>query len=230
VERVGTLLDIAEVVSSDSMPTSFRSLNPSTDDSRSWENWLRRVAKGWDWRRPDGLRSASIGLAHRENATEFHERVLLADSAWAQRSRFTGRIVDAVVVNNDRWHKVQVRAVIPVSRWRDGTTARCVTPRGECFVTVTDTTVDDDGGLVLSLSIPRGNAQKMMGHNDPGTPVRIEPQMVSRHQQTNRVKNLSHRLAGNTWLTDKKIDPDRTRREVPLDVIVAGTDFSGVSD
>ncbi|BAH55600.1 MULTISPECIES: hypothetical protein [Rhodococcus] len=200
------------------------------DDRYSWDRALSAATAGHDWSRPDNTASAAMGLRTRCDAAELKSAALLDDPLWRQRAVHTGHVAVGVAsvtpppkgsrrrnaslsVTCDRLDS-RLRVGSEVTGWM-GTPAD--KPFERFFVEVTSAQVVE-GKLVLGLGSVGAHAPA------PGARVCLMPGPPS--PQTMRAgRGRYWRLyrARRSWLSTGQT-PVAARREVPLDVLIAGAE------
>lgn len=192
------------------------------DDAYSWERAQAEHADGWDWRRPDTTGRAATGLRGRCDAADLHAAAFLGDPLYRVRAVHTGHVVTGHVtpVPDARLLTVtcprldaRLRAGNPVTGWsghpQDTTSAR--------FTSTVHSSEVLAGRLVLTLSWSAGS---------PPTsgPVTLHPAPPSPFSQRNgRARYRRLYGARRSWLTTGRT-PVPHRRDVPLEVLVAGAE------
>ncbi|MGW4334891.1 hypothetical protein ACWEK5_18990 [Rhodococcus koreensis] len=200
------------------------------DDRYSWDRALSAATAGHDWSRPDNTATAAMGLRTRCDAADLNAAALLDDPLWRQRAVHTGHVTVGVAsvtppptgtrrrgvslsVTCERLD-ARLRVGSEVTGWT-GTPAD--TPVQRFCAEVTSTHVVD-GKLVLGLGPVGAHAPT------PGARVCVMPRSPS--PQTMRAgRGRYWRLyrARRSWLSTGHT-PVATRREVPLDVLIAGAE------
>ena len=193
------------------------------DDLWSWSAAQRDHADGWDWRRPDSTSRAANGLRSRCDAADLFAAALLADPLYRRRAVHTGHVVTGTAHPlGDRLRRCRVTCRRLDARLRPGTdlTGWIGTPdttADHFSATVTAAEVAH-GSLVLTLTGLTGagpaTGQQVTLHTAPPNPHR---------QHSGQKAYRALYAARRSWLTTGRT-PTPTRRDVPLDVLVAGAD------
>lgn len=196
------------------------------EDRYRFERWQESVSDGADWTRPDGLAGAAIGLRSRCDAAELWDAALLGDPLWRRRAVFTGHVVTgtakviarqghmrtSVSVYSDRMD-VRLRVGEKVCGWTGSVMAF---PFARFSGEVRATRVVA-GRLVLDI----GGAGAFVPCD--GAQVCVLPEPPSPHAMRSR-RSMYWRLYGQrSWLSSGHRATVQ-RRDVPLDVLVAGAE------
>lgn len=193
-----------------------------TDDSESWERRREAVVGGWCHTMPEGLAHAAVGLRSRCDTADLWDAALLSDPVWRRRAVHTGHVVvgtaerrtglPGFLVVTDRLD-ARLSAGTEVTGW---TGDPDVETFGRFFTAVRSAAVVD-GRLVLTCD----KAARMPGHGDPVT-VTVAP--PSPQMQTSvRIFMWSKYKARGSWIA-RADTPTLTRRDVPLEVMIAAAD------
>lgn len=192
------------------------------DDAYAWERAQAEHADGWDWRRPDTPGRAATGLRGRCDAADLHATAFLGDPLFRARAVHTGHVVTgtAAAGANSRALTVtcprldaRLRTGNPVTGWaghpQDTTAARFTSTVHDAQVVA--------GRLVLTLTWKAGTPPV-------AGPVTLHPTAPNPHTQRHR-RARYRRLysARRSWLTTGRT-PVTSRRDVPLEVLVAGAE------
>lgn len=193
------------------------------DDTWSYGTAQSQHADGWDWRRPDTPGRAALGLRSRCDAADLYAAALLCDPLHRARAVHTGHVVTGIADPlGDRLKRCQVTCTRLDSRLRPGNaiTGWVGTPTDPApsFSATVATCEVEQGHLVLTLSgvtgAGPGNGQQVTMHPAPPNPFR---------QRAGRKSYRSLYAARRSWLTTGRT-PTPSRRDVPLDVLVAGAE------
>ena len=200
------------------------------DDRYSWDRALSAATAGHDWSRPDNTASAAMGLRTRCDAADVKAAALLDDPLWRQRAVHTGHVAVGVASvtppptgTRRRGVSLSVTCERLDSRLRLGSEATgwmgspADTPFERFCAEVTSAHVVE-GKLVLGLGPVGAHAPA------PGARVCVMPRSPS--PQTMRAgRGRYWRLyrARRSWLSTGHT-PVAARREVPLDVLIAGAE------
>jgi len=193
------------------------------DDLWSFELTARDFATGADWRRPDAPGRAAVGLRARCDAADLFATALLADPLYRLRAVHTGHLVAGVVtqVAPDRSRRVwlstprldaRLRPGEVVSGWVGSPTS----PGTPLSATVAGARVEG-GHLLIELTGVTGQAPP------PGAAVCLHAAGANVHRQRAARRAYRSLVRTHTWLTTGS-RPTATRRDVPLEVLVAGAE------
>jgi hypothetical protein len=194
------------------------------DDGWAWQRAQSEHADGWDWRKPDTISRAAMGLRTRCDTADLYAAALLDDPLFRRRAVHTGHVVQGTAdVVPDARNRVTVtcarmdarlRARSAITGWPGAPGDR---DRTRFSGTVADTGMVA-GRLVLTLSGVTSN--KPSG----GEPVTLAPATPNPHTLTSG-RHRYRQLYGTrtSWLTTGRT-PAPNRRDVPLDVMVAAAD------
>lgn len=200
-----------------------------SDDVYSYGQAVKALSEGWDWRRPDTVSRAAVGLRSRCDAADVYSAALLSDPLWRLRQVHTGEVVIGEVsdeVPAQGVALVEVRCARLDARLRVGTdvvwwVGGPATPvrSGGWVGTVRQATVEQ-GRLVLSVRV--GARRDATVH--AGQTVTLMPAPPSVHRQRSG-QRLYRRLqfSRRSWLVTGR-PATTTRRTVPLDVLLAGAE------
>lgn len=193
------------------------------DDVWAYGYVQREHADGWDWRRKDSTGRAAIGLRARCDAADVYAASLLTDPLFRRRAVHTGHVVTGRAHPHKKHpRRLTVTCTRMDGRLRPGTEVTgwaggVMTTTAQTFsATVTSATVRS-GRLTLTLD-------GATGHRPRGGVVTLIPAAPSLSRQ--RAARSNYRALYNSrrsWLTTGRT-PTATRREVPLDVLVAGAE------
>lgn len=213
------LLDLYEVLTAPDTLAGLTDLR--ADDADAWQRARTDHAEGTDWRTPDHVGRAAVGLAARCAAAETYEAALLDDPRWRRRAVHTGHVVTGnltktsatrITVDANRLD-CRLRAGTAVVGWAGGPTDR--QDRG--FVGTVVQTEAHGTRLALNCTVSPARVPAT------GSDVTLMPAPPKTTIATAR--GLYIRLYGNrrSWLTTGRT-PRPSRRDVPLDVLVAAAE------
>lgn len=200
------------------------------DDTYSWGRAQTAATTGLDWSRPDNPASAALGLRGRCDAADLWSAALLGDPLWRTRAVHTGYVTcgtatltvppkgsrrrgPSLTVTCDRLGS-RLRLGSAVTGWMGG--AADMAAQRFCGEVQSAQVVG--GRLVLGFGVVASHAP------DAGSSVALMPQPPS--PQTMRAgRGRYWRLyrARRSWLSTGHT-PVAQRREVPLDVLIAGAE------
>ena len=190
----------------------------------AWTRAQAEHADGWNWRATDTVGRAAVALRGRCDTADLHAAALLDDPLHRRRAVHTGHVVVGTVtvgpgpreplhVACDRMD-ARLRVGTQVTGWTgtpdastgdrfSGSVSRAAVQHGQLVLTVTGATVHRPGC---------------------GARVTLRPAPPSVHQMTSG-RSRVRRLYGTrtSWLTTGRT-PTPTRRDVPLDVLVAAAE------
>lgn len=193
------------------------------DDIWAWSAAQRDHADGWDWRRPDTTSRAATGLRSRCDAADLFAAALLADPLFRRRAVHTGHVITGTADPlGDRLKRCRVTCRRLDARLRPGADVTGWVGTPDSTATHFSATVNaaevTHGSLVLTLTGLTGagpaTGQQVSLHSAPPNPYR---------QRSGRKAYRALYAARHSWLTTGRT-PTPTRRDVPLDVLVAGAD------
>ncbi len=196
----------------------------TADDEWSWGRAQAEHADGRNWRTPDTAGRAAIGLRARCDAADLYAAALLADPLYRQRAVHTGHDVTGdVAAHTDSRNRITVLCQRMDARLRTGNAVTGWIGPPELTERLTFSgTVHATGvtGGRLALTLNGVNAHRPA----PGQPVTLMPTPPSpgtmRAGRHNYLRLYANRRS---WLTTTRT-PVPQRRDVPLDVLVAGAD------
>ena len=206
-------------------------LDPIHDDDRySWDRTLSATTAGHDWSRPDNSASAAMGLRTRCDAADLKAAALLSDPLWRVRALHTGHVAQGIASvaappTGSRRRNVSVSVTCDRldSRMRvdSAVTGWVGSPLDQPFerfsADVTSAQVVN-GKLTLGLGSVGAHAP-----ND-GDQVTLMPQPPSpATMRAGRARYWNLYRARRSWLSTGQA-PSAVRREVPLDVLIAGAE------
>ena len=200
------------------------------DDRYSWDRTLSAATAGHDWSRPDNSASAAMGLRTRCDAADLKAAALLSDPLWRVRALHTGRVAQGIASvaappTGSRRRNVSVSVTCDRldSRMRvdSAVTGWVGSPLDQPFerfcADVTSAQVVN-GKLTLGLGSVGAHAP-----ND-GDQVTLMPQPPSpATMRAGRARYWNLYRARRSWLSTGQA-PSAVRREVPLDVLIAGAE------
>ena len=193
------------------------------DDLYAYSRAQADHANQIDWRGPDARARAALGLRSRCDAAEVYDSALLTDPAHRSRGVHTGHVITGTADAHPDRRTFTVRADRLDARTRPGHdvtgwTGTPTTPGETLTGTVTATHADGD---TLVLTIKHATAAETP---NPGDPITLHDLPVTPASQRWRRKRFGGLYkARRSWLTTGR-QPEPTRRDVPLDVLVAGAD------
>lgn len=203
-------------------PLAF--LRPLADDDLyAYSTAQSEHGDGFDWRRPDTPSRAALGLRARCDAADLYAAALLTDPLYRLRAVHTGHVLTGTADPlGDRLKRTRLTCSRLDSRLRPGTAVTGWVGGPEALAAPFSATVSaaevEHGLLVLTLSAVTGHAPLA------GQRTTIHPAAPSPARQ--RAGRRSYRAlyaARRSWLTTGRT-PTPTRRDVPLDVLVAGAE------
>ena len=194
------------------------------DDAWSWGRTQSEHTDGWDWRRPDTTSRAAVGLRARCDAADLYAAALLTDPIWRRRAVHTGHAVvggasqpagsrNRLTVLCERMD-ARLRTGNAVTGW---TGAPGDSPAGRFHGTVTATGVQS-GRLVLTVT---GVTSHRPADHATVTLIPTAPSTGTMRAGRQRYARLYG--ARRSWLTTGRT-PTPTRRDVPLEVLIAGAE------
>ena len=199
------------------------------DDTYSYQRAQEAHADGWGWRRRDSVGRAAVGLLARCDAADLYTAALRTDPLWRRRALHTGDVVTGTLTTTTpgRRARLTLRSPRLDARLRRGTDIEgwlgpAHTPTPSAGVRF-DGLVDDTGvtgtTLDLHLSISGGMHGLTPGDTLTVMPLTPSPYSLQRGRRTMRTLYSTR----TSWLTTGRT-PTPTRRDVPLDVLIAGAD------
>ncbi len=195
----------------------------SEDDTWAFGAAQNQHADGWDWRRPDATSRAALGLRSRCDAADLYADALLADPLYRARAVHTGHVVTGTADPlGDRLKRTHLTCTRLDARLRPGSEVTgwigAPTDSAPHFSATVIAAEVEHGHLTLTLSGVTGPApvsgQQATIHATGPSPYR---------QRAGRKSYRALYAARRSWLTTGRT-PTPTRRDVPLDVLVAGAD------
>lgn len=194
------------------------------DDAYTYGLAGSRFADGGDWTKPDTTPGAALGLRRRCNAADLWESVLLEDRLWRHRGVHTGHVAGGVAVGQDST-RFTVACARMDSRLREGARVRGWTngvdsfDRAWPFVGEVTASEAINGALHLTVAGVRAEARPRDGEWVTLMPAAPQAQRVNSDLYSYR-----RLLTGsNSWIAAGKT-PGITRRDVPLDVLIAAAE------
>lgn len=194
----------------------------AADDAYTWDEATQAYADRWDWRTPDTTGRAAYGLRARCDTADLWAAALLDDPTYRRRAVHTGHVVHgtstvpsgksktALRVTCDRMD-ARLRAGSGIVGWTPA--IREGGPRFSGYVTGTGVS---GGRLVLDLSV--GSALRPAA----GSRVTLIPAPPDTGQARRGRRQYRSLYATRTsWLSTGRT-PVPMRRDVPLDVLLAG--------
>lgn len=217
-ESVAGLFDLAAQVREGRVLPMLETI--ADDDAWAWSDACRQHADGWDWRTPDTISRAASGLRSRCDTADLWAAALLDDPIYRRRAVHTGHVVkgraripahsrNRVELTCDRMD-ARLRAGSAVVGWMDGA------PTGGRFSGSVTSTGVNGGRLLLSLMVTESSRPV------DGSRVTVMPAPPNPHQtRRGRAKYRALYSTRSSWLTTGRT-PTPQRRDVPLDVLLAG--------
>lgn len=211
-----------------SAPT-LHGLGPiQSDDAHAWTKAREALTGPSTWRTRDPLGAAAVGLRARCDAVEVHAAALLNDARYRRRAVHTGHVVHGVVTwTPGKTAKgiglaevactrldARLRPQDTIAGWIGHPST--IAPPMRLWGLVQSTSRGTDGSLRLRLS--NGNIRALK----PGQPVTLTAAPPSEgviKAGRERYGRLYSRRT--SWLTTGRT-PTPHRRDVPLDVLIAG--------
>ena len=193
------------------------------DDLYAYTTAQSEHGDGFDWRRPDTPSRAALGLRARCDAADLYAAALLADPLYRVRAVHTGHVLTGTAEPlGDRLKRTRLTCHRLDSRLRPGAAVNGWVGGPEDTAAPFSATVSaaavEHGQLVLTLSGVTGHA--------PATGQRATihpaPPNLARQRQGRRSYRALY-ADRRSWLTTGRT-PTPTRRDVPLDVLVAGAE------
>jgi hypothetical protein len=194
------------------------------DDAWAWGRAQSEHADGWDWRWPDTTARAATGLRARCDAADLFAAALLSDPLYRRRAVHTGHVVVGEVTHpSGGKNRIDVTCARMDARLRVG---NAVTG----WVGAPDDTAHGlFGGSVAATGVHAGHLVLTLtgvSAAKPATGDRVSLWPAAPNPNTLRDgRRRFHQLyaARRSWLTTGRT-PTPTRRDVPLDVLVAGAE------
>lgn len=201
-------------------------LDCHTSDSYSWQRLNRRNLTR---HHPESRRDAAIGLTTRNQAAEHYQSLRLGDPLVAQQAVREGHLTHAVITDLDR-AEATVRSTSGACRLRPGAKVQAwaglaqdagTAPLALRTAVVTHVGISADS---THLQIVLSDLAGLRSGTAVGDTITLRPAPVDPFQQARLRTQYVRRLQdGRNWLT-RPGTPPLTRREVPLDVVVAAAD------
>lgn len=194
------------------------------DDAWSWAKAAGEHADGWDWRRPDSTARAATGLRARCDTADLFTAALLGDPLYRRRAVHTGHVVVGQVDHppNTR-NRITVTCDRMDARLRTGNTVT------GWVGAPTDTAPENFHGTIASTAVHTGRLVLTLSgvtthRPEPGTRATLTPTAPSPFtMRAGRARYARLYTARRSWLTTGRT-PTPARRDVPLDVLVAGAE------
>lgn len=193
------------------------------DDAWAWGRAQSEHTDGWDWRRPDTTSRAAVGLRARCDAADLYAAALLTDPVYRRRAVHTGHAVVGCASQPADKRRLTVLCERMDARLRTGnavtgwTGAPGDSPTDRFHGTVSATGVQA-GHLVLTLT---GVSSHRPPEHAPVTLIPAAPSTGTMRAGRQRYARLYG--ARRSWLTTGRT-PTPTRRDVPLEVLIAGAE------
>lgn len=201
------------------------------DDTYAFQRARQEAADGWDWRRPDTIARAALGLRERCDAADTYAAALLQDGYYRRGAVYSGHVVTGVTVaapGRDR--AVGLSADRMDARLRVGNQVMgwCGEPDDdprECFDFRAEVLATDVAGGRLLVTVRPGTV------NPPPTGQRVTvmpapPNVATQRSGRRRLRGLY--ATRRSWLTNGR-PPVPSRRVVPFDVLLAGAEREAAS-
>lgn len=194
------------------------------DDEASWKRAQQAHIDGRDWRHPDTVGRAAVGLRSRCDTHDLYDAALLTDPLYRRRAVHTGHVVTGTVtVQPGRYPKLTVTCDRLDARLRAGNavTGWAGTPE--------DTGMQTFRGTISNAAVNAGALDltvSEVGANLPATGDRVtlHPAAPTDFNFTSGRHRLMQLYGSRTsWLTTGR-RPTLARRDVPLDVIIAAAE------
>lgn len=215
-ESVAGLFDVLDRVAAGPVLPMLNTI--ADDDAYTWQEACRQHADGWDWRHADTISRAASGLRSRCDTADLWAAALLDDPLYRRRAIHTGHVVrGAARVPANTRNKLEVTCDRMDARLRSGSSILGWSDSGSIRFSgsVTATGVAA-GRLLLTLSVTAS------GKPDTGARVTLLPAPPNPHQTARgRSKYRALYSTRSSWLTTGRT-PVPQRRDVPLDVLLAG--------
>ncbi|GAA4757893.1 hypothetical protein GCM10023328_47170 [Modestobacter marinus] len=191
------------------------------DDTYSWGKAQSEHAQGWNWRTPDTTSRAATGLRARCDAADLFAAALLADPLHRQRAVHTGHVVTGTASAGETKRQGRITCARLDARLRTGNAVTGWTgppsdTAAERFTATVAGTEVAAGRLVLTLT----------GYSGPtgGEPVTLAPTAPNpRTMRQGRSRYRRLYATRTSWLTTGRT-PTPVRRDVPLELLVAGAE------
>lgn len=191
------------------------------DDTYSWGRAQHEHSQGWNWRTPDTTSRAATGLRARCDAADLFAAALLADPLYRQRAVHTGHVVTGTATAGETKRQGRITCARLDARLRVGNAVTGWTgppqdTAAERFTATVAGTEVSGGRLVLTLSAysgPTGGEQITLAPTAPNPHTMRQGRSRYRRLYSTRT----------SWLTTGRT-PTPMRRDVPLEVLVAGAE------
>ncbi|OBG21600.1 hypothetical protein A5768_26225 [Mycolicibacterium fortuitum] len=194
------------------------------DDRYSFTVAANRFASGADWAAKDRAPVAAMGLRRRCDAAELWEAALRSDRLWRQRATHTGHVSGGEVVASTAGTftvacnrlDTRLRDGSEITGWQGGLDNydRAVRFEGEI-----NKAAVVKGALWLTISRVRADLRPHVG--DWASLMPAPPQQSTVRSRRNRYGRLQ--FGTDSWIASGRT-PGLTRRDVPLDVLIAAAD------
>lgn len=195
------------------------------DDDHYSLGFARRYAsQGGDWSRPDSPTRAALGLRSRCDSADLWNAALLADPLWRQRARYTGEVATGMVHSSNAQGRSRAMTVVcdrPGVRLRPGAAIigwagpiETMPPSRARFSGEIVSTAMQNGRLILAV----GSIRTAASVPSSGTHVCLLPAPPVPATLGRARKLYAGHYKHRRWT------PTPRRRDVPLDVIVAGAE------
>lgn len=197
------------------------------DDQRSFATAARNFAMGRDWSTNDSAPDAAIRLRQRCDTADTWQAALLSDRLWRHRATHTGHVCGGEVIDTGRTGFAiacermdsRLKPGTAICGWSGGVDSydRATTFHGEIGE------ADASGGaLTLTVRGVRADQLPAVGLWATVMPALPDERRVRSGQYKYRQKQFSPE----SWLASGR-KPGLTRRDVPLDVLIAAAEREG---
>ncbi len=215
------VLRVHELLTTGQPLTFLRTL--AEDDLYAYTTAQSEHGDGFDWRRPDTPSRAALGLRARCDAADLYAAALLTDPLYRLRAVHTGHVLTGTADPlGDRLKRTRLTSDRLDSRLRPGTAVTGWVGGPDALAAPFSATVTaaevEHGLLVLTLSAVTGHAP-VAGERATIHPAAPSPARQRAGRRSYRALYATRR----SWLTTGRT-PTPTRRDVPLDVLVAGAE------
>jgi len=194
-------------------------------DAYTWARAADDHTAGRDWRTPDTTARAALGLRDRCNAADLYAAALLTDPLARRRAVHTGHVTTGTAhMLDDRMRRVQVTCPRLDCRLRPGTKITGWVGAPETIAPTWTATVETITATGGTLTITATGVTGAHARPTTGQTVALHAAAPDPWQQR-RSRSAYLRLYADrrSWLTTGRT-PTPTRREVPLEVLVAGAE------
>lgn len=197
------------------------------DDQRSFAAASKNYAAGRDWSNSDSAPDAAVRLRQRCDTADTWQAALLSDRLWRHRATHTGHVCGGEVIDTGRTGFAiacermdsRLRAGTAICGWSGGVDSydRATTFHGEIAE------ADASGGaLTLTVRGVRADQRPSIG-----LWATVMPSMPDeRRVRSGQYKYGKKQFSPESWLASGR-KPGLTRRDVPLDVLIAAAEREG---